>query len=75
MQCVWDLGVLRATAQALNVKTADMTMTSLYSSMSSYYKSFITVNGMILLSKAAQAGENPVRMALKWLVKRLIPAD
>lgn len=29
VQCVWDLGVLRATAQALNVGTADMTLTVL----------------------------------------------
>lgn len=75
VQCVWDLGVLRATAQALNVGTADMTLTILYCSLSSYYKPFITVCGMILLSIAAQEGENPMRMALKWLVNRLRSAN
>jgi len=52
-----------------------MTLTSLYRSEPCYYKPFITVYGMILLSIVTQAGENPVRMALKWLVNWLRPAN
>lgn len=45
LQCICGLGVRRATTQALSVRTTDMTLTSLYCSMSSYYKPFITVYG------------------------------